>query len=228
MPILEVLLRQLARQGFKDVTLTLGHLSDLIRAFIAQHKTLTEQLNISFVEEDVPTGTAGSLATVPNLNGTFLVMNGDVLTDLNFRDFCEDHQASGAALSIAAHSKKVKIDLGVLEADEDGRLVDYIEKPERAYTVSMGVYAYEPRVLDLIEPGTYLDFPDLVLRLLAAGETVRVYRNDAFWLDIGRPEDYALAQDIFENTPERFLGYPEAANEPAAAIVDTDRKNAFA
>ena len=226
MPILEVLLRQLAQQGFKDVTLTLGHLSELIKAFIAQHKTLGEQISFSFVEEDEPTGTAGSLATVPNLDSTFLVMNGDVLTDLSFRDFCDDHQASGAALSIAAHTKKVKIDLGVLEAGEDGVLTDYIEKPQRAYTVSMGVYAYEPRVLDYIEPGTYLDFPDLVLRLMEAGETVRLYRNNAFWLDIGRPEDYAQAQEIFENSPERFLGLPEAANE--AKPAGTGRKNAIA
>lgn len=204
MPILEILLRQLAKQGFRDVTLTLGHLAELIRAYIAQHKTLSEMLSIGYIDEDVPTGTAGSLARVPNLDSTFLVMNGDVLTDLSFRDLCDDHQKSGAALTIAAHCQKVKIDLGILEANDNGILTDYIEKPERSYTVSMGVYAYEPRVLDYIERDKYLDFPDLVLKLMEAGETVRLHTNEAFWLDIGRPDDYAKAQEIFENDPKRF------------------------
>ncbi|MCW2309948.1 nucleotidyltransferase family protein [Rhodobium gokarnense] len=203
-PILEVLLRQLSAQGFNDVTLTLGHLAEFFRAFIGQHKTLAEKINFSFVEEEAPTGTAGSLASVPNLDSTFMVMNGDLLTDLNFRDLCDAHQASGAALTIAAHSKKTKIDLGILEADDNGVLTNYIEKPEHTHTVSMGVYVYEPRVLNYIEKDQYLDFPDLVLKLLDAGEKVRIHKSDAFWLDIGRPDDYALAQDIFEQDPMRF------------------------
>lgn len=204
LPIMEVLLRQLSSQGFVNYTLALGHLSGLIRAYVAQRKSVTGPLNISFVDEDEPTGTAGSLSNIEGLDEPFLAMNGDVLTDLNYADFLKDHNKSGAALTIAAHAKEVKIDLGVLEADEDGNLHNYIEKPTIHHDVSMGVYAYSPRVLKFIPKGEYLDFPNLVLKLMEAGETVRLYRNNAFWLDIGHPEDYALAQELMENTPEKF------------------------
>ena len=203
-PILEVVLRQLAAHGFRRVTLTIGHLSELIRAYVAQSRFMTERLEISFVEETQPTGTAGSLARVAGLDDTFLVMNGDVLTNLDYAALVRAHKASGAALTIAAHSKAERIELGVLEADASGRLSGYIEKPTHVYEVSMGVYVYEPRVLALIKPDQYLDFPDLVRLLVARGEHVHIHRNDAFWLDIGRPDDYARAQEIIEAEPARF------------------------
>lgn len=205
MPILEILIRQLKAQGFNHVTLTLGHLSALIRTFLAQHQSLNKDVRIDFVEEELPTGTSGSLASVPGLDDTFLVMNGDVLTDLSFSRLLEDHKRSGASMTIATHRKQVKIDLGVIEADDDARLVGYLEKPGYQYEVSMGVYVYEPRVLKLIRRGQYLDLPTLVQMLVNRGEHVHLHRNDAFWLDIGRPEDYARAQDIFEKDPGRFV-----------------------
>lgn len=204
MPILEVVLRQLANQGARDVTLSLGHLAELIRAFVGARAWVRDALDVKFIDEEKPSGTAGSLARVPGLTGTFIAMNGDVLTDLDYCKLVEAHQASGAALTIAAHPKEVKIDLGVLESQACGRLTGYIEKPTHHYDVSMGIYVYDARVLNYIPRDTYLDFPTLVNKLLDAGEQVHVHRNDAFWLDIGRPDDYALAQDIFEKTPEQF------------------------
>lgn len=204
LPILEILIRQLSGQGFGRFTLALGHLAGLIRAYIAQRQSLTGHLEIDFVDEDEPTGTAGSLANIKGLDRTFLVMNGDVLTDMDFAALVDEHEKSGAALTISAHKQEVKIDLGVLEADEDGVLQNYVEKPTLDYEVSMGVYAYSPQVLKYIPKGEYLDFPNLVLKLMEAGETVRLHRNDAFWLDIGRPEDYAKAQELMEQNPEKF------------------------
>jgi NDP-sugar pyrophosphorylase family protein len=203
-PILGIILRQLAAQGFKHVTLTLGHLSSLIKAYIAQGGALTNTLDISFIEEDRPTGTAGSLARVAGLNDTFLVMNGDILTNLDFGDLLRKHKESGAALTIAGHAKKVKIDLGVLEVNPIGQLQGYVEKPEYAFDVSMGIYVYEPHVLKFIKPNEFLDFPTLVHMLLKAGEIIHVHRNNAFWLDIGRPEDYVKAQEIFESNASMF------------------------
>lgn len=203
-PILEIVLRQLASHGFNHVTLTIGHLSDLIRAYVGHNKFISQRLQIDYVEETTPTGTAGSLARVEGLTDTFLVMNGDVLTNLDYSALVAAHKASGAALTIAAHNKVERIELGVLEADASGRLSGYIEKPTQVYEVSMGVYVYEPRVLDLIAPDQYLDFPDLVRLLIARGEHVQIYRNDAFWLDIGRPADYARAQEIIEAEPAQF------------------------
>ena len=204
MPILEVVLRQLAMHGFRDVTLSLGHLAELIEAYVGSSPWVSSALDVSTITETTPSGTAGSLTRVPGLDRTFLVMNGDVLTDLDYADLVRQHKASGAALTIAAHTKDVQIDLGVLETTDHGELVGYIEKPTQHYDVSMGVYVYEPSVLAHIPEGEYLDFPTLVQKLLAAGETVRVHRNPAFWLDIGRPDDYARAQDIFETQPEIF------------------------
>lgn len=203
-PILDIVLGQLHKQGFKKVTLALGHLSALIRSYIAEQKRLTDNLDIDYVTEEAPTGTAGSLSFIDDLDDTFLVMNGDVLTDLDYTALLAAHRQSGARVTIAAHAQKVKIDLGLLEADQDGKLTDYIEKPEYRFDVSMGVYVYEPSVLKLIEHGEYLDFPTLIHRLLDRGEPVHVYRNDAAWLDIGRPDDYQKAQDLVEADRARF------------------------
>jgi NDP-sugar pyrophosphorylase family protein len=204
-PILEVLMRQLLRSGVTRITLSLGHLGELVQAYLSHRTELSERFDLDYVWEDSPLGTAGALALVEGLDETFLAMNGDVLTDLDFGALVAAHRASGAALTIAAHQQAVPIDLGVLVADEDGRLTDYVEKPTHHYNVSMGVYVYEPRALALITPGEPMDFPDLVLALLAAGEHVQAYANDAMWLDIGRPDDYARAQELFTTNPSAYL-----------------------
>jgi NDP-mannose synthase len=205
MPILEIVIRQLVAAGFTQVTLSLGYLGELIKAFFAAHKRLASMIDIQFVEEEQPTGTAGSLSLVPGLDKTFLVMNGDVLTTIDFKALIEYHRNSNALLTIAGHRKQVKIDLGVLELDENSGLVrGYIEKPEYTYPVSMGVYVYEPRALKFIPNNKYLDFPSLVLKLLEAGEKVACYESDSIWLDIGRPEDYSQAQQVFEQQCDAF------------------------
>jgi NDP-sugar pyrophosphorylase family protein len=196
-PILEVLLRRLADFGVRDITLALGHLSELIRAYIDQRPALRDLLELHYVVEPEPLGTAGALQLVSGLDSTFLAMNGDILTDLDFHDLVRFHRESDAALTIATHRRSVKIDYGVLRA-RDGRVVGYDEKPELDYLVSMGIYVYEPRALAAMPPG-HIDFPDLVLRLLDVGEHVASYETDCIWLDIGRPDDYGLAQEMVES-----------------------------
>ncbi len=204
-PIIEILVRQLIGHGITDITLSVGYLAELIKAYFEQRPLLMEKLRLSYVLEEKPTGTAGSLAQVSGLDETFLVMNGDVLTTLNFQKLISHHREQGAALTIAMHPKHVKIDLGVLVTDHMGFVTDYREKPEMDYLVSMGIYVYEPRVLSYIEPGSYLDFPDLVLRLINAGERVAGYESKDIWLDIGRHEDYQLAVQQFEEHRAEFL-----------------------
>jgi NDP-sugar pyrophosphorylase family protein len=196
MPIVEVLMRRLVQFGINDITLTLGHLSELIKAYFSHREELTGKINLTYVVEENPTGTAGSLASVEGLDDTFLVMNGDVLTDIDFDDLVNFHRDQGAVLTIAAHDRRVKVDLGVLEFGKDYCLTGYREKPETSYHVSMGIYVYEPSILRYILPGKYLDFPDLVLKLLAAGEKVCAMPLNCSWLDIGRPDDYARAQEL--------------------------------
>jgi NDP-mannose synthase len=203
-PVVEVLIQRLLRYGINDITLTLGHLAELIKAYFSQRASLSEQIKLHYVEEEHPTGTAGSLSSVAGLNDTFLVMNGDLLTNLDFDDLVDFHRSQNACLTIATYSRKVKIDLGVLQFDENNQVTDYVEKPEKVYPVSMGIYVYEPEVLNYIELGKYLDFPELVLKLIKAGKKVSAYSADCLWLDIGRPDDYAKAQELFVEQKEEL------------------------
>jgi len=202
--VVELLIRNLLRHGIYDVTLSLGYLAELVQAYFQHRQRLLTKLNLTYVLEQQPGGTAGSLALVEGLDDTFLVMNGDLLTDLNFNNLVRFHRENGAALTIATRRRNVKIDFGVLKFDDAGQITDYVEKPEHFYDVSMGVYVYEPSVLRYIVAGEYLDFPDLVLRLLANGELVRAYVTDCLWLDIGRADDYERAQEMLEAHKDRF------------------------
>jgi NDP-mannose synthase len=205
-PILDVIIRQLARHRFERVTIVTGHLAELIEVFFGDGSK--HGLSIDYFREDEPLGTAGALASLDDLGDHFLVMNGDVLTDLDYAVLLSGHVDSGAAATIAAHKRDVDISLGVLQfndyADPE-RLTGYVEKPTYHYEVSMGVYAFARRVLDYVEPGKRLDFPDLVLRLIEKGETVRAMRSEDYWLDIGRHDDYETAMDEFERMRDRFL-----------------------
>jgi NDP-sugar pyrophosphorylase family protein len=203
-PIIEILIRQLMAAGIVDITLAVGYLAELIRAYFLQRPSLTKDLNLTYVMEEKPTGTAGSLTMVPDLDETFLVMNGDLLTTLSFQKLVQHHRDQQAALTIAVHKKEIKIDLGVLITDSQGNVTDYKEKPRLDYLVSMGIYVYEPRVLGYIEKDRYLDFPDLVLKLIKAGEKVVGYHSEDRWLDIGRHEDHQLAVKEFEEHRAEF------------------------
>jgi NDP-sugar pyrophosphorylase family protein len=204
-PILEIIVRQLAHAGVDHITLTLGYMSVYFQTFLAHHKSLNRLARIDYIEEEKPTGTAGSLSFVPDLRGTFLVINGDVLTNLNYRALLDYHKSQKSWLTIATHRKPVKIDLGVLEYDSSGFVTNYIEKPTLNYTVSMGIYVYEADALQFIPHGEYIDFPDLVLKLVRAGKRVSTFANDATWLDLGRPDDLQRATDIFLERQKEFL-----------------------
>ena len=204
LPILEILLRQMRSAGVREVILTVGYLGELMRAFFQDGSRLGLQIDYSFEEQ--PLGTAGPLALVADrLDDTFLVTNGDVLTTLDLRELVDDHRSSGAAATIASHARAVKIDLGVLQFDGDRCLKGYIEKPTYNFFVSMGIYVFEPRVLDYIPCNQYLDFPDLVLKLIANGERVRGYPFDGYWQDLGRADDYEQAVQDFEALRPQIL-----------------------
>jgi NDP-sugar pyrophosphorylase family protein len=197
MPIMEVVIRQLKAHGFRRITLAVGYLSELIKAYFQDGARWGVTLDYSF--ESQPLGTAGPLALIKDLNKTFLVMNADVLTNLDYQELLAYHRRQGGMATIAAYERQVKIDLGVIIPDGDCRIKDYIEKPTSTHLVSMGIYIFEPQVMDFIQPGEYLDFPDLVKLLLQAGHAVHYQTFSGYWLDIGRHEDYAKAAAEFEN-----------------------------
>jgi NDP-sugar pyrophosphorylase family protein len=201
-PIIEIMLRQLHRAGVREVTVSVGHLAELMMSFLGNGSQF--DLDIRYVREDQPLGTVGPLRLVEDLPENFLLMNGDVLTDLSYANLFEGHVQSGARVSISAYRKKVNIDLGVLISTE-GRVTDYVEKPTYTYDVSMGVYAMHRSVLSHIPVGTYFDFPMLIHALLKAGEFVRPVPFDGIWLDIGRPADYEEAQKTFADLGDRIL-----------------------
>ena len=201
--ILELLVEQLRVHGFTRLTLAVGYLSQLIEAVFGDGSAYG--VSIEYHYEDEPLGTAGALAGVRGLDEPFLMLNGDVITTLDFARLMAVHAAGGSALTIATQVRRATIDFGVIEVENangngdgngDGSLQNvtgYVEKPSSEHAVSMGVYALSPRVLRLIRPGAFLDFPDLVLKALSAGERVASYRYDGLWLDIGRHEDYEQA-----------------------------------
>lgn len=204
MPILEVLLRQLKYAGVNDIVITVGHLAALMRTYFLDGREFG--LNITYSYEDTPLGTAGPLALVPDLTETFFVMNGDILTTLDFMELLKFHKSQKAIATIAAHHRTVKIDLGVLQHDKDQFLVtDYIEKPSYDYMVSMGIYIFEPGALNYIPKNQYLDFPDLVLKMIAAKENVVHFPYDGYWKDLGRADDYEQAAQDFTNMRAQFL-----------------------
>ncbi len=204
-PILEVLLLQIQRAGIHQVVITVGHMAQLIASFFQNGKNLG--LDIQYSYEAVPLGTAGPLALIDGLSETFLVSNGDVLTTLNIRDLLAFHKEQKATATIAMHHRQVHIDLGVIQLDDGPDITGYIEKPNIDYMVSMGIYVFEPQVLNFIPPGKYLDFPDLVKKLLAAGEKVVGYHFDGYWQDLGRPDDYEQATLDFDEM--RYQFFPE-------------------
>jgi NDP-sugar pyrophosphorylase family protein len=203
MPILEVLLRQMKRAGINHVVLTVGHLASLLRAYFGDGAQW--DLDITYSQEQMPLGTAGPIALVQGLDKTFLVTNGDVLTTLDMKKLIAFHKNKGGIATIAAHQRQVKIDLGVIQWNGEDQVSGYIEKPTTDYTVSMGMYVFEPRVLDFIPVGQYLDFPDLILKLIASGEKVSGYTFDGYWMDLGRPDDYIQANQDFNNMKKQFL-----------------------
>lgn len=203
MPILEVLVRQMKRVGITEVILTVGHLADLLKSYFQDGSRFG--VHISYSLEKKPLGTAGPLSLIDGINDTFLVTNGDVLTTLDLRELISFHKQEAAAATIAMHQRHVHIDYGVIQCDGRHEIRGYIEKPSFDYNVSMGVYVFEPRVLNYIPHDQYLDFPDLVLKLIAAGEKVVGYPYEGYWQDLGRSEDYAQASQEFDQMRAQFL-----------------------
>ena len=202
MPVLEILLRRLAAAGLVRVNLAVGHLAELIEAYFGDGSRFGVEL--VYWREDEPLGTAGPIAQMGLDGDRVLVMNGDLLTTLDFSSLLDEHRSSGATATIAVLSREVPIDFGVVHLDGD-TVASFEEKPVLSYNVSMGVYVFERRVVELIPRGERYDFPDLLGAVLEHGWPVHAYRSGDFWLDIGRPEDYKLALDSFADVRDKLL-----------------------
>jgi NDP-sugar pyrophosphorylase family protein len=203
MPILEIVIRQLEKNGFNDLTLAVGYLAELLMAYCGDGSKFNVKLNYS--REEQPLGTAGPISLISGLDDTFLVMNGDLLTTIDYSAMLKYHKQREAIATVACYQRDVKIDLGVIEVDSDNWVANYIEKPTYHYSVSMGIYLFEPQVLNYIEKNQRLDLPELVLKLMKDNKKVNVFNFDGYWLDIGRHDDYERAIEEFANHREKFL-----------------------
>ena len=200
--ILEVVLMQLAEAGFEHVTLAVNHLANLIQAYFGNGEKWG--LNIDYSLEDRPLNTIGPLTLINDLPDNFLVMNGDILCDLDYRKFFDTHVENGADVSVSSFRRDVKIDFGVLEYDKQNRLTSFREKPEYHFDVSMGIYCINKRVIDSLEKGSSYGFDELMIDGIARSDHISIQPFDGFWLDIGRPDDYAYADEHFSEFIDRF------------------------
>jgi NDP-sugar pyrophosphorylase family protein len=209
-PVLEVVVRQLAREGFTRVLLTLGHMAPLFMAHFGDGASYG--LRIEYVREAEPLGTAAPLRLLTDVPEEFVVMNGDLLTDLSFAGLLAVHRRNGAAATIAVAAREEKIDYGVIELAPDGAFLDYREKPVIPYYVSMGINVLSKRALRRIPAQGRFEMPELMLALHGAGDGVHCHRTECYWQDIGRFDDYTRASEDFVREPARFLlGAPPAA-----------------
>jgi NDP-sugar pyrophosphorylase family protein len=196
MPILEIIIRQLAKNGFNHITITINHMADIIRAYCGDGSKWGIKIDYSL--EDKPLSTMGPLKLIKDLPEDFLVMNGDVLTDLDFESFYNEHVTSKSIFTVSAYSRDQKVDYGVLEIGIDNRLVNFIEKPINRYNVSMGVYMANKKILDYIPENQLYGFDHLMLDLIRFQHPATVKIHSGYWLDIGRPDDYEKACKDFE------------------------------
>jgi NDP-sugar pyrophosphorylase family protein len=202
-PILEVIIRQLAEHGFNHITLAVNHQAELFRAFFADGSRWGVKIDYSL--EDKPLSTMAPLRLIKGLPDHFLVMNGDILTDLNFSSFYEAHVEGESIFSISSYHREHKIDYGVLEVNQQRLLSGFIEKPVKAFEVSMGIYMMSKEALAFIPSGEPYGFDGLMSDLLASDQHVAVRAHDGLWLDIGRPDDYVEAIDCFDRLKGQLL-----------------------
>jgi NDP-sugar pyrophosphorylase family protein len=203
-PILEIIVRQLAGHGINHITLAVNYHAELLRAYFADGRKWNVHIDYSLEPE--PLSTMGPLKLIPDLPNVFLVINGDILTDLNYAEFVRVHESEGALFTISAAARDQKIDYGVLEIDQNNFLQGFHEKPSIPYLVSMGIYCLDRRVLDWIPTSRPFGFDNLMIELLSQGQPVRVVPHNGYWSDIGRPDDYSK---VIEDWPtlSKSLGF---------------------
>lgn len=203
LPILEIVIRQLAFYGFDHITLAVGYQAGIIRAYCTDGSKWG--VKIDYSEEKIPLGTVGPLKQMPDLPDNFLVMNGDVLTDLDFAAFFEAHRAAKNLFTIASYKRRQITDFGVLQVSDKGYLTGFEEKPAVEHDVSTGVYMASKEILSFIPDNKPYGFDQLVLDLISKQRPPAVIHHDGAWLDIGRPEDYQTAVDEFDRNRDKYL-----------------------
>ncbi len=202
-PIIEIIIQQLAYYGFSHITIALNDRGQLIQKYVGNGRKWN--IKVDYSEENTPLGTMGPLSLIPDLPEHFLIMNSDILTDINFSDFYDQHISEDVLFSISAFEQQESQAFGVLDVDEAGNLKDFREKPVKRVNVSMGIYMARYDILNRMPYNQPYGFDQLVHRLISEKVSPKVQIHQGYWLDIGCPKDYQLACRQFEAKPEQFL-----------------------
>lgn len=202
-PILEVILKQLKNAGFEDIVVSTGYLHEIICAYLYNRKELG--MNIRYSHENKPLGTIAPLHLIDDLEENFLVMNGDILTDIDFSRIMDYHLDKKSIATVATFKRNIYVDFGVLGYDQNSKINRFIEKPTYNFDVSMGIYIFNREILNHIPKEVYFGFDDLMNKLLNDNIPVFSYPYEGYWLDIGRPDDYEISIEEFEKNKDKFL-----------------------
>ena len=201
--ILEIDIKQLRFYGFKHITITVNNQAKLIKAFFGNGSKFNT--HIDYALEKKPLGTMGPLKTIKDLPKNILVLNGDVLTDLNFHKFHAHHIKTNNLFTISSYKRTELIDYGLLETNKKNSLIKFIEKPKKTYKMSMGVYMLKKDILKYIPKEKHFGFDNLMYKLLKLKKRINVEPHNGYWLDIGRPNDYILATEQFKKMKKKLL-----------------------
>lgn len=192
--ILEILISRLKKHGVDEIYICLNHFAEIIMAFFGDGTRFGLKINYSLEHE--PLGTVAPIKLIDSLPENFLVMNGDLLTDLNFQDLFNYHLDGNSLLTVSTYTRTSKIDFGVIDFDYSSLIATgFREKPEYTFEVSMGVYVMNRKVLDLVPYNTHFGFDNLMISMLEKNQPVRIFPYKGYWLDIGRPDDYEKANE---------------------------------
>lgn len=202
-PILEIIVRQLAHYGFDHITMAVNHQADIIKAYFGHGERWNIKIDYSL--EKIPLSTIAPLKYIEDLPDDFLLMNGDILTDLNYESFYNYHIKNNSLFTISSYSREQKSEYGVLQLNNENELIGFMEKPITKYNVSMGIYMLNKEILEYIPRDTFYGFDNLMYDLLKYNKRVLVNKYEGYWLDIGRPDDYMQAIDEYEKMKEKFL-----------------------
>jgi len=202
-PILEVVIRQLVAHGFEHITLAVNHQAEIIKAFFGDGSKW--RVRIDYSMEDQPLGTIGPLRLIGDLPQHFLVMNGDILSDVSYSELYAEHEKHNRLFTVSSQIRRERIDYGVLVSGPDGSLQSFEEKPAKLFEVSMGIYMINRDLLQLVPAGRLYGFDSLMHDMLDGQKTVTVKRHEGYWLDIGRPDDYMRAIEEFKDMKHLFI-----------------------
>lgn len=202
-PISEIIIRQLKFYGLKNIVISTGYLAELIETYFGDGRRWG--VRIQYVRERKPLGTAGALRLIKNLANDFLVINGDTLTDINFKKLMASHKSKKTSATIVVKERVVKTDFGVIKYDKDDMFLDYIEKPEHRTFVSTGINVFNKKCQKYIRRNESIGMPELMLRMKGLRQPIYCHKTKDIWLDLGRPDDLEKAQGIFRRSKKKFL-----------------------